>query len=72
MATDITIKKRFSLLKYIKDSFAELKKVTWPTRQEAINSTLVVVVLSVGAAIFLGAVDFGFTEGLNYLISLKK
>lgn len=71
MSTDTTTKKRFSLIQYVKDSYSELKKVTWPTRKEATNSTLVVVVLSVGAAIFLGAIDFGFTSGLNYLISLK-
>ncbi|MFA5995519.1 MAG: preprotein translocase subunit SecE [Patescibacteria group bacterium] len=62
--------KKFAVVQYLKDSVAELKKVTWPTRKEAMNSTLVVVLFSVGIAAFLGIIDFGFTAGLNYLISL--
>ncbi|MFC1598984.1 preprotein translocase subunit SecE [Patescibacteria group bacterium] len=32
------------LVQYIKESIAELKKVTWPTRKETINYTLLVIV----------------------------
>lgn len=71
VTTTTITKKRFSLIQYFKDSYVELKKVTWPKRKEAINSTVIIVVLSIGAAIFLGAIDFGFNSGLNYLISLK-
>jgi preprotein translocase subunit SecE len=35
----------------------ELGKVTWPTRQETMNSTVVVVITTIIAAIFLGLVD---------------
>ena len=35
-------KKRFNLVKTFKDMWAELKKVTWPTRKEMINYSLVV------------------------------
>ncbi|MBI2415496.1 MAG: preprotein translocase subunit SecE [Candidatus Kerfeldbacteria bacterium] len=61
---------KFSLLAYFKNAYAELRKVTWPSRQAAIQSTATVVVLSVGVALFLGALDFGFNAGLNYLIEL--
>ncbi|MEA3362099.1 MAG: preprotein translocase subunit SecE [Thermodesulfobacteriota bacterium] len=36
---------------------AELKKVTWPTRKDAYASTMVVIVLVIISAIFLGGVD---------------
>ncbi len=60
----------FSLPTYLKESVAELKKVAWPTRQEALRSTGVVVGFSVVIAAFLGLVDYLFTLGLNYLIDL--
>ncbi len=36
----------------------ELKKVTWPTRKDTYASTLVVIVLVLVVAVFLGAVDW--------------
>lgn len=59
----------FSLGSYLKNAYAELKKVTWPTRQEALKSTLVVVGFSVVVAGFLGLIDYCFNLGLDYLIS---
>ncbi|MBU4331768.1 preprotein translocase subunit SecE [Patescibacteria group bacterium] len=47
-----------SLIEYIKDSKTELKKVTWPTRQETIKHTLMVIGVSLGVAAFLGIVDY--------------
>lgn len=58
----------FSLTTYLKETYVELKKVTWPTRQEATKSTLVVIVFSLIIAAFLGSVDYLFTLALNYLI----
>lgn len=58
----------FSPATYLKNSWVELKKVTWPTRQEAIRSTGVVIVFSVIVALFLGVLDYLFTLGLNFVI----
>jgi preprotein translocase subunit SecE len=56
----------FSRLKsYIKESYLEFRRVNWPSRQETIRLTLVVILLSVGIAIFLGILDLGFTYLLN-------
>lgn len=49
------------LTNYFRDSYRELKKVVWPTKKETINHTLVVIGISLGVAIFLGALDFFFT-----------
>ena len=37
---------------------SELKKVTWPTREETRNLTIVVIGISVALGIFLGGIDF--------------
>jgi preprotein translocase subunit SecE len=36
----------------------EMKKVTWPTRQETVRYTLMVIGVSLGVALFLGGLDF--------------
>lgn len=61
---------KFSLATYLKESVAELKKVAWPTRREALRSTGIVLGFSVVIAAFLGLLDYLFTLGLNYLIDL--
>ncbi|MEI7620067.1 MAG: preprotein translocase subunit SecE [Candidatus Falkowbacteria bacterium] len=57
------------LSNYIKDSVAEMKKVTWPTKKETYNYTLMVVGISLATAIFLGALDYFFNWGLNLVIT---
>lgn len=42
---------------FLKEVRLEMKKVNWPTRNEAIKYTLIVVVLSVIVAAFLGGLD---------------
>ena len=64
-------KPRFSLIKYIKNSYAELLKVTWPTRDEALRSTGIVILFSVAVAMFLGGLDYIYNQGLDYLIALN-
>ena len=51
--------------KFFKEVRLELKKVTWPSRQETINYTLMVIGISLGVAIFLGALDWVFTWLIN-------
>lgn len=43
--------------KYGKETMAELRKMTWPTKDELIGSTIVTVVVSFIVAIFIGIVD---------------
>ena len=45
---------------WFQDIGSELKKVQWPTRQEATNLTLVVVVVAAALGLFLGGLDAGF------------
>lgn len=47
---------------FFKEVYTEGKKVDWPTRQETLKYTAIVLGISAGAAIFLGALDFGFVK----------
>ena len=49
------------LFRYIGDIISELKKVVWLTRREVAYLTVLVLIVSIAAGIFLGAVDYGFT-----------
>jgi preprotein translocase subunit SecE len=42
---------------FVRDVLAEFRKVTWPSRSELVNSTVVVIVVTVVLAFFLGGVD---------------
>jgi len=50
---------------FLKEVRLEMKKVNWPTRQETIRYTLIVLGISIAIAAFLGSLDFGFTRILN-------
>lgn len=46
------------IILFFQESFAELKKVSWPARDEVMASTKVVLVSTIMIAAFLGIVDF--------------
>ena len=52
-----------------RETIAELRKVSWPTRKEAISLTYVVVIVMIVMAIFLGGVDFVFFRLFGLLFS---
>lgn len=54
---------------YLVGSYAEMQKVTWPTKQQTINYSLVVIGLSAAIAIFFSALDFIFNLGIQTLIN---
>lgn len=49
------------VLDYVRESRAELKKVSWPTKQQLWYSTVVVVVVTAIASAYLGLVDLVLT-----------
>jgi preprotein translocase subunit SecE len=49
-----------AVVRYLKETRAELRKVTWPTRQEARTLTTIIVIVTVAMAIFLGTLDYIF------------
>jgi len=56
------------LVTFLKEVKLEIKKVNWPTRQQTIKYTLIVIGISTGVAAFLGTLDFIFIALLNKLI----
>jgi len=57
------------LTKYFKESYEELKKVSWPTRKDTVRDTLIVIGVSLAVAAFLGILDLGLTVGLEKILN---
>ena len=53
---------------FLKEVKAEIRKVNWPTIKETIRYTLIVLGVSVVTAVFLGGIDYLFTNFLNRFI----
>ena len=60
-------KKRFNLVKTFKDMWAELKKVTWPSRKDLIRQSTVVFVLIL--TVVVGLMDYVLSNLLRLIIS---
>ncbi|HAI74597.1 MAG TPA: preprotein translocase subunit SecE [Candidatus Moranbacteria bacterium] len=56
------------IIQFIKEAKAELAKVNWPTKQQTINYTLIVIGISLAMAFFLGGLDFIFEYILKTFI----
>jgi preprotein translocase subunit SecE len=48
------------LRRFYRDTLGELRKVSWPTRREAVSLTYIVVIVMAVMAVFLGSLDFLF------------
>jgi preprotein translocase subunit SecE len=57
-----------NLFTYLKAVRAELKEVAWPTRAQTISFTIIVILISVITAAFLGGVDFGLKQALTHIL----
>ncbi len=57
------------ITEYLKETKVELKHVIWPNKRQTVYYTLIVVILSVLVAYFLGVFDFIFLQGLQRIIS---
>ena len=62
------VKKPNKIQKWWRETVGELRKVTWPTKEEAIKMTKIVIVVVVATAIFLGVVDFIFSRLIGLLL----
>lgn len=57
---------------YITSSIAELRKVTWPTRNETITHAGLVVGITLGVALLFTVLDAGLNYGLDALLRLTN
>jgi|TARA_B110000263_G_scaffold137390_1_gene119181 preprotein translocase subunit SecE len=60
-------KKGFAPISFFTEVIGELRKVTWPSRQEATRLTLMVLALSIIIGIFLGLFDMLFARFFSIL-----
>ena len=63
-----SVKKDNFIVRYFKETRAELRKVSWPTRQEALNLTLIVVAFTIFMAALLGIIDYIFAWVFGLII----
>jgi preprotein translocase subunit SecE len=57
-----------SLKAFFQDVNAEFRRVSWPTRQATLQSTGVVLVVTMAVAVFLGVVDTGLAWAIKQII----
>ncbi len=55
---------------YFIESYQELTKVIWPTRNKAVNICILVIGFVIVASAFIAGVDFIFNKGYSYLLSI--
>ncbi|MCC7161233.1 MAG: preprotein translocase subunit SecE [Anaerolineae bacterium] len=55
-------------VQFYRETTAELRKVVWPTREQAQNLTVIVVIVVIAMAIFLGGIDAVLTAILEFLL----
>ena len=63
----VSAKPKRSRFRFIGETIAELRKVVWLTRREAIYLTFLVLVIAISASIVLGAMDYSFTRLIDEL-----
>ncbi len=61
-------KEENAIIRYFRETWFELKKVSWPTRSEAINLTLIVVSVTTFLAIVLGLIDWLFSTAFGLFL----
>jgi preprotein translocase subunit SecE len=53
------------LFDYIRDTKGEMKHVSWPTKNQAIGYTIIVLLVSIVLALYLGFFDYIFTQVID-------
>ncbi len=55
-------------VRFFREAVDELRKVVWPSKQEVVRLTFVVIAVSLLVGIFLGGLDFIFTKILETVV----
>ncbi len=57
-----------SPITFLRQTYDELKQVKWPTRQEVIRLTIVVLIMSFAIGIYIGGLDYIFTNLMSIIL----
>ena len=60
------------LLQYFRESAEEIRKVTWPSKQDTFKYSVIVIGLCVILAVFFAGLDWVLALGIQKLIEIKK
>ena len=55
-------------VKFVRETYDELKQVVWPTKNEVVRLTLIVIVLSVLMGLYIGGLDWVFAKVMELLL----
>ena len=66
-----SVKKPNAISRFVRETVGELRKVSWPSRAEAINMTIIVVIVMVATSIFLYSVDIMAARLLSLAIGIS-
>lgn len=58
------------LITYFRESYQELKRVVWPNRKQALQHSVMVILVSIAIAAFLAGLDIVFSQGMDRLLQL--
>jgi preprotein translocase subunit SecE len=61
-------KEENAIIRYLRETWFELRKVSWPTRSEAINLTIIVVSVTTFLSLVLGFMDWVFSQVFGLFI----
>lgn len=68
MAKAQAVKQENFIVRYFRETRVELSKVSWPSREDATQLTIIVLVVTFTMAAFLGSLDWVFTELFRFII----
>ena len=54
--------------RFVTEIVGELRRVTWPSREEAMRLTLMVIAVSAAIGLFLGLIDMGFARLFDVIL----
>ncbi len=60
------------MMKFIQEVREELKQVIWPSKEEVLKSTWVILITVIAISLFLYFTDFVFEKLFEYLVSLRS
>ena len=66
------VKKPKAIARFVRETVGELRKVSWPSRAEALNLTVIVVIVMVATSIFLYSVDIMAARILTLAIGISS
>ena len=56
--------------RYFREVYSEMSRVVWPSREQAMNLTAIVVVVMLALGAFLGVIDFAFEQVFEALLRI--